>query len=63
MDFSSSRVSAMAWNALSKGSFMKSLGSTAYLLPLGLGNVAIGHFPSELIHAPALPCVGFGFLF
>lgn len=42
---------------------MKSFDSTTYLLPLGFGNVTIGHFPNELIRAAALPCVGFGFLF
>lgn len=56
-------VSAMALSALSKGLFMKSFDSTAYLLPLGFGNVTIGLFPNELIHAAALPCIGFGFLF
>lgn len=63
VDFSSPRVSAVALSALREGLFTKSFDSTAYLLPLGLGNVTIGHFPSELIHAAALPCVGFDFLF
>lgn len=53
-------VSAMALSALSKGLFMKSFDSTAYLV---FGNVIIGLFPNELIHAAALPRVGFGFLF
>lgn len=59
IDFSSHRVSAMAWSAHSKGLFMKSFDSTAVPTASRFGRWDVGHFSREPVHVAASACVGF----